>query len=180
MNKLAAQRYAVSFFELANEENCLLECFDEIMSIGNIFSQNADLVKLLASPSVAKPEKASIIDSIFGGRISQYTLNFIKLLTDKGRIDCYSGIAEHFKQLYNEQKNIQEVTAITAVPLSDSLKQKLAAKLENITGKTIVLENKVDTGVLGGIMLKMANEQLDSTVKSRLDGLRHQISAIIA
>ena len=65
-----------------------------------------------------------------------------------------------------------EVTAVTAAPLSDELRQKLQSKLSAISGKTIDLTCRVDPGILGGIRLNWDGKQLDGTVRRRLDDIR--------
>ena len=53
-------------------------------------------------------------------------------------------------------------------------------KLQAITGSEIVLNHLVDSSLIGGILIKIGNEQIDGSVKSRLEGLKQDISAIIA
>ena len=81
------------------------------------------------------------------------------------------------KKLYNKKNNIENVTAITAVELSDELKAKLISKLEKESGKKIQLETKVDKEILGGIILRTENSQTDASVRARLDAIKAQLSS---
>ena len=67
--------------------------------------------------------------------------------------------------------------AITAVPLSDELREKLIKKLEKDTGKTIALEQRVDKSILGGIILRTENSQTDASVRARLDAIRTELTS---
>lgn len=69
---------------------------------------------------------------------------------------------------------------MTAVALSEDMRTILSERLKKITGSNIVLHTVVDESLIGGVLLKIGNKQVDGTVKSRLEGLKDEISAIIA
>ena len=82
--------------------------------------------------------------------------------------------------MYNDKKNILEVTAITASPLSAELRKRLTDKLSKSTGRSIVLTEEVDKSIIGGIVVRYGNTELDSSVRTRLDKLKAQITNTIA
>ena len=125
-------------------------------------------------------EPGEILEKVFANQLSTSTFNFLKILVDKSRVAAFPQIADEFKNLLNAARNIKEVTAITASPLSEDLKAALIEKLQAITGSEIVLNHLVDSSLIGGILIKIGNEQIDGSVKSRLEGLKQDISAIIA
>ena len=180
MESLVAQRYAASLFEVGVEENCLEQLWQEISWLGELFSQNPQFLKLLAAPTLTQSEREQIIKSTLEGQLSAYAFNFVHILADKGRIASFSHIVTEFRKLYNKHNNIQDVVAITAVPLDERLANKLRLRLEELTGKTVVLENQVDASILGGVVLKIDNDLVDDSVRSRIEGLKKQLSAVIA
>ncbi|PWL57215.1 MAG: F0F1 ATP synthase subunit delta [Oscillospiraceae bacterium] len=180
MEGIVAQRYAASLFEVGVEQNCLDSFLEEMTALNEVFTQNEELVKLLHTPTVSKEEKLELVENIFGGKVSQYVLNFLKIMTEKGRMDQIFGVYNQFKLLYNEEKNIQEITAVTAIPLQGPLFDKLKEKLEQVTGKQVILTNQVDPSILGGVIIRMQDDQVDASVKTRLEDLKQHISAIIA
>ena len=68
--------------------------------------------------------------------------------------------------------------AVTALPLNDAQMQALTKRLEQATGKTVRLKNRVDSTVLGGVRLEMEGKQLDGTIKGRLTELQGRLSAV--
>jgi F-type H+-transporting ATPase subunit delta len=84
-----------------------------------------------------------------------------------------------FKQMYYDKKNILEVTATTTVPMTAALRQKLTDKLEKVSGKSVILHEKLDKSILGGIVLRYGNTQIDSSVKTKLDKIKAQIDSAI-
>lgn len=172
--------YADALFELAEEQN-ILDCVAEEMdALSGIFADNEDFVKLLSAPTLQENEKKTMLSKAFEGKICETLFNFINVLCDNGRIKYFNSVAVQFKEMYNEKNGIMEVVAVTTQPLSDTLREKLVDKLVKISGKKIVLVEKIDATIMGGIVLKYNNTQIDASVKSRLDNMRQQIDSIIA
>ena len=110
-----------------------------------------------------------MLEDSLGEQVHPYVLNFLKILTEKGYLRHFSGCCQRFRQQYHRDNGILPVTAVTGLPLSPHLRQKLAAKLSAVTGKTILLECRVDPACLGGIRLELADAQVDGTLRHRLD-----------
>lgn len=167
-----AKTYGRALYDLAKDEQLTDEILSQMQALSEAFAQTPDYIKLLATFSISKQERCEILQKDFGGKIQPYLLNFMKLLTERGLIRAFDGCYREFRSQYNADNGIVEATAITAVALSDDLKQKLTAKLEAITDKKIYLFNRIDATVLGGIRLEMDGMQFDGTVRHRLDDIR--------
>ncbi|MBQ9376115.1 MAG: ATP synthase F1 subunit delta [Ruminococcus sp.] len=172
--------YASAIFELCIENNSLNEIFEEMTQVNSIFADNEDYLKLLSSPLISEDNKHKALSDVFGEKISDMLFDYLCVLTDKRRIGYFSGIYNEFKSMYNKEKNLLEVNVVTAHPMSDKIKEKLVAKLEQVSGKTVLLEEKVDKSLLGGIILRYENNEIDSSVKGKLDKLKKQIDSTIA
>ena len=68
---------------------------------------------------------------------------------------------------------------MSAVPLNDTSREKLLAKLQEMTGKTVRLTAKVDPSILGGLRLDLNGTRLDGTVQHRLERLRDSIGSVV-
>ena len=167
-----ARTYGESLYELARDESLDTRIFGELRMAAGILKENPEYEALLSLPSVPKQERCAALDESFGGRVHPYLLNFMKILVENGTIRQLSGCEQAFRRRYNADHGILEVTAVTAVPLSDALREKLRSRLQEKTGKTIELSTRVDKSVLGGVRLEMDGKRLDGTVKNRLDELQ--------
>jgi F-type H+-transporting ATPase subunit delta len=120
-----------------------------------------------------KAERCQILDTCFRGKVEAYLLNFLKILTEKGKIRYFSDCVEAYRQLYNRDNGILPVTAVTAVALTAQQAKNLSDKLQKLTGKHIDLTNKLDPTVLGGIRLDYDGKQIDDTIAHRLGSVRN-------
>ena len=164
--------YGEALYLLAKEEDRSKTILEQLKALDESFAQEPDFLRLLASPNLSKAERCQILDDSFRGKIDPYLLNFMKILTEKGYIRHFSDCRKGYTLHYNQDNGILSVTAVTAVALSAEQADKLTGKLENITGKTIELVNRVDPGIYGGVRLDYDGQRLDDTVAHRLDNIR--------
>ena len=170
--------YSQALFEIALESGCLDEINSEMGQCRTVFEENPELIKLLASPVITFGEKAevislSLISKIFGK--DGIIRDFICVVTQKGRISYFSEIAEEFTGKYNEHNNIVKMTAITSVALKSEQREKLIGKLEEKSGKKVILSEKIDPSILGGIIVEYDNSRIDNSVKGKLEAVAKQL-----
>lgn len=163
-----ALTYGASLFDLAVEENQLQVYMQELDTIGQAVKENPQLLELLDCRAVPKDERLSVLDTCFKGQVQPYLLSFMKILCEKGAIRLLPDCIRQFELLYFDANGIVEATATTAQELSPALQEKLIKKLEQITGKTVMLRCATDPAVLGGVRLEFMGRQMDGTVKRRL------------
>ena len=164
--------YGEALYSLAKDENRSQPILEQLTVLEAAFSQDPDFIRLLNSPTLTKVERCAILDDIFRGKVDPYLLNFMKILTEKGYMNYFTQCCKEYRLRYQSDHNILSVQAVTAVPLSREQTQKLSAKLEQLTGKTIDLHNKVDPAVLGGVRLDYDGKRLEDTLAHRMESIR--------
>ena len=160
--------YAQALYGLAKDEGCSEVILKELAVLRESFAAEPDFLRLLAAPNLSKEERCAIVDRSFRDQVHPYLLNFMKILTEKGYMRHFADCCKAYRQDYNRDHGILEVTAVTALPLSEEQAGRLTEKLAKVTGKSIDLYNRVDPGVLGGIRLDYDGKRLDDTVSHRL------------
>jgi len=146
--------YAQALYDLTAEECCEETVLQQLSALAESFAQEQDFVRLLSAPNFSKQERCGILDESFRGKVHPYVLNFMKILTEKGYMRHFDDCCKAYRQIYNREHGILEVSAVTAVPLSPEQKEKLTQKLSQVTGKNIDLVNRVDPDCLGGVRSK--------------------------
>lgn len=168
--------YGQALYSLAKEEQLGSTILSQLEALQCSFREEADFLKLLSSPSLTKQERCSILEESFRGKVHDYLLNFLKILTEKNYIRHFFNCCEAYEESFNADNGILKVTAVTAVDMSDAQKEKLSNKLNQITGKQIKLLCRVNPEVLGGIRLDYQGQRLDDTVSHRLDAIRELLN----
>ena len=166
-----AVTYAQALYDLAKDEGLGKTILSELAVLKGVFADTPQYSKLLSTPDIPKQERCGILDEAFRGKVHPYVLNFLKILTEKGCIRQFPDCCDAYRGFYNEDNGILVVKAVSAIALSQAQMQKLTAKLEAITGKTIDLQCSIDPAVLGGLRLSYDGKQVDGTVKNRMDAI---------
>lgn len=174
-----AKLYGGSLYDLAAEESLTEPVMEEMDSIRQIFRENPDYLVLLSEPSIPKTERVALLNKAFDGQIQPYLLNFLGILCENGALREFGGCCDEFRSRYNADHNIAEAVVSSAVALSESQAEALKKRLEDMSKKTIVLTQKVDEGLLGGLRVELEGKQLDGTTHARLISLRKKITEII-
>ena len=168
--------YGGALFDLAAEESAAGEILGQLQALSESFSQEPEFLKLLGAHSLAKKERCKIVDESLAGKVHPYVVNFLKILTEKGYVRHFSHCYDAYRVRYNQANNILPVTAVTAVALNETQYLRLQTKLQEQTGKTIELTNRVDPDVLGGVRLDFDGKCVDDTLSHRLDSIRNMLN----
>jgi len=176
--------YADALFMLLEEENADQSAFGTVLEQLGVVNQTIadvpDFIKLLNTPTISEGEKLELVKAAFSEKATSHVYDFLRLLTVKKRMAYFSRIYKSFRELYNDKFDIADIVVTSSMPLTAELREKITAKMAQITGKTVSITEKVDKSVIGGIMVDYGNTRLDGTVKTRLEQLKKDMSNIIA
>ncbi|WIV12180.1 F0F1 ATP synthase subunit delta [Proteiniborus sp. MB09-C3] len=178
MAELIGKRYAEALYEVALELDKLEEFKEEIKAISQILKSEPKLKTIFEHPKLSKDEKKDIINSIFKERVSQEILNLCYIVIDKGRETHLTGISEEYTRLSNEKQGIVEARAITAVPMEDEEMKKLEKQLSKKLDKKVLLSNEIDSTVMGGVLVKIGDKIIDSSIKGRFEELYKDLNNV--
>ena len=170
---MIAENYAQALYTLAKDEDLDTQILQQLEMLQASFAQEPEFLRLLGSHNLSKEERGKIADDSLRQHVHIYVLNFIKVLIDNGCVRCFADCVKLYRKQYNADRNILTVTAVTAVALSEPQTQKLLDKLTELTGKTVVLQNRIDPQCLGGVRLDYEGKSLDGTVKRQMETMDH-------
>jgi F-type H+-transporting ATPase subunit delta len=171
----ASIRYAKSLLELAVERNELEAISNDMKLMENTVDGSRDLVLFLRSPIISKSQKRNVLHEVFADKISETTKAFIDILVRKGRESDILGVGSAFRKLYNVHCGIVEVEVTTATKIGADQRAELAKSLETRTGMKVILSERVDPSVRGGIRARIDDTVIDGTIQHKLEQLRNTL-----
>jgi len=174
MNNKVSTEYAQAIFALAWETGMQEQIYNELQLVNNALLENPEYNLLLVSPSITRDQKHQSLDEVFGS-LCEHTVNFLKLLVDRGRISIIPECVKEYESLYNASKNTAVVTVVSAVPLNDEQKQKIITKLSKKYGKSIELVCEIDENMLGGLIIKTDDTVIDGSLDKKLRDVKEVI-----
>jgi F-type H+-transporting ATPase subunit delta len=168
-----AGRYATAIFELAEEQNSLETVERDFASLKQAIAESADLASLVRAPIHSSEQQKKGLDAILRRmEAAPLTVRFVLLVADKRRLFALTDIIRGFNALLSKQRGEVEAQVTSARPLSDAEVVELKKVLKSKLGRDARLEAKVDPNLLGGLVVKVGSRMIDSSLRTKLDGIR--------
>jgi F-type H+-transporting ATPase subunit delta len=171
--KANARRYAQAVFEIARETRELERWRADLQKLADAMG-NADFLAAMESPKIKFDDKSRLLARL--GDINPLALNLARLLIAKNGIGMMNEVSAEYQRLVDAYHGIQKAKVVTAVPIDDKDKEKLAEDLGAMVGSKIVIESEVDPGILGGIIARIGGKLLDGSTRSKLVALKREMA----
>ena len=166
-----AREYGDGLYALASETQISDEVLTQMQTLNGCFKEQPEFLRLLSNMSLSKEERVGILDRAFRGQVHPYLLNFLKILCERGALSEFDGCEKAFRERFYQEHGVLEAHVTTGVPLAQAQRLQLEEKLAKMTGKKIILIEKVDPAVIGGVLLEMNGQRYDGTLRHRLSSI---------
>ena len=179
MAKLVSKVYGDALFEAAREAGRMDEMFGEVQELQKLLLENVELQKMMENPKVIREDKENVIETVFRGRISDEIVELMKLMIAKGRYSNIESVFDYFIGLVKEEKKIGIAYVTTAVELTDGQKDEVVRRLLETTGyESFEMNYAVDASLIGGMVIRIGDRVVDSSIKTKLYELTKSLRKI--
>lgn len=179
MAKLVSATYGDALLELAREQNQIDSFAEEVKVILDVLGQNPDFSKIMIHPKVGKDEKLQMISDVFNGRVSGELAGFLRLVVEKERYREVEAILRYFLDCVKAEKGIGVAFVRSAVPLKDEQKKQIEQRLlETTKYKQMEMHFSQDESLIGGLVIRIGDKVVDSSIKAKLNELTKQLMKI--
>lgn len=172
---VVAQRYGKALFELALENNQIDEMEADVLFLKNTFKNEKDFKELLSNPQIPINERRKMLNEIFSGRILDDLIGLMDITIQKKRQDILPQIFDDFLSKVNKHKGILIVHATVYNQLTKDQEKALISKLQNVTKKSIQLNQNVDKSLIGGLVLRIGDRIINNSVKGMMEELSKEL-----
>lgn len=173
-----ASEYARALFLLTEENETTDKVLADLRIAKQVISENPRYSSLADTPALPKEEKLALIGEAFAP-LDRDLVSLLKILVEKHSVALFPRIADEYFSLYDNSRGIERVVAVSAVAMTEEQILGVKKRLEEQTGKTVIVENKIEPEILGGIKLRYSGIQLDGSLKTRLDALDKSLKSLI-
>ena len=170
-----ARPYAKAAFEFARERNAL-GAWSEALSTASAIIADERVAKLLSSPRITPEQLVGLIADIAGTSLDEQCRNFLNTLAQNRRLGVLPEIAAIYEVLRAEVENTADVQVVSAVPLDDAQRQRLARALQKRLKRDVRLHCEVDASLLGGAVVRSGDMVIDGSLKAGLEKLTRAIA----
>lgn len=164
-----SENYAKALFETALEKNNTDMILHQLSEISDMISASQDLKVVLTNTSISSAKKIEILDTILSDKINKELLNFLKILTEKNRINELESIKASYLTMLDRQKNTKNVEIISPIELNFENKSSILFKLEHKLKSEIKPVWTVDKSIIAGLVFKFDDCIIDTSLRKKLN-----------
>jgi len=169
-----AGRYATALFDLAIEANAVEAVKADLDRFDALVAESADLNRLVRSPIFSADEQLQALAAVLDrAGIRGLAANFLKLAASNRRLFAVRDMIKAFRALVAQHKGEATAEVTVAEPLKDAHGDALRAALKSVTGKDVDLDVKVDSAILGGLVVKVGSRMVDTSLRTKLNAIKH-------
>jgi F-type H+-transporting ATPase subunit delta len=167
------ERYARALFELAEEAGDLAAAERDVDTLTAALAESADLRRALTSPVFRATDKAAALKAVADKlKLSALTTRFLGVVANNGRAGDIPKMLRAFKALAAKKRGSATAEVVTADALTQAQLKELTAALKTALGRDVDVHAEVREDLIGGLIVKVGSRMFDSSLKSKLEGLR--------
>lgn len=172
-----ARLYAGATRELAAEQGIEEELLEELDGLLRLLGEQPDMERMFVSPLVDVEERRGALERSLRGRVSDLLVDALQVMNRKRRLGFLREFIEAYRLEYEEAHGIVEVEVSTPVPLSEELRGKTREVVSKLAGARAELIETVDESLLGGMVLKVGDRKVDTSLARDLSVLGERLIA---
>ena len=167
-----AGRYASALFDLARDQRQIEAVGKSLDALGQALLDSRDFAELVTSPLVSREDAGKAFAGLAPKLgLDPITANFLGVLARNGRKSELRNVIRAFRRLSAEHRGETTAEVVTARPLNDDQLSALRQQLRTRAGRDVAIDATVDPSILGGIVVKLGSQQIDASIRTKLNRL---------
>ncbi len=168
-----AGRYAAALFDLADERKQLDDVATDFRQLEEMFAENADLRRLALSPVIGRDEKAKAVTALLTRvGVASLTMQFVGVLSRNRRLSALPQVIAAYLSELSRRRGETAAEITSAQELSDGQRSAVEKALMSVLGGKVAVQQEVDPGLIGGLVVKVGSRMVDSSLRTQLQRLR--------
>jgi F-type H+-transporting ATPase subunit delta len=171
-----ARRYAKAIIAVAQEQNALEQTGDELRLL-RALAEEPEIAQGLANPLLSAEARRGLARAIAAQlKLRPIMGDFLSLLADHRRLDQLIGIADQYQRILDQMLGRVRATITSSAPLAPPQAEAVISALGRQTGRTVLAEERVDPGLLGGLVVDIEGKVYDGSLRTQLEALAASIA----
>jgi F-type H+-transporting ATPase subunit delta len=170
VSEIVARRYAEAYFQLARDAGRIEAWGGDLARAAEMLEQPA-VAEAMRNPRVPIGDRVRLVLNLTDG-LEEETRNLVRLLVERGRTGVLPAVLERYRALADEASGVTRVDVTAAVPLNQNLEREIRTALSQRLGGSIHTTVRQDPSIIGGLIIRIGDRVIDSSVRTRLQQLR--------
>jgi len=166
-----ARPYAKAAFDFAKGEG-LVESWLQQLTVSAGVASIAEVSQAFSSP---EKNNDQLIGLLVGSEADEGFKNFITLMADNNRLALLPDVVNVYKHISEQDAKSLSADVYTSEQLNQEQLDKITASLSKRTGKTVKLNQHIDTSLLSGARIVAGDLVIDGSLKAKLEKLKTEL-----
>lgn len=167
-----AGRYATALFGLARESKAIDSVGNSLSGLKAALAQSSEFAALTTNPLLTRDAASKGVAAVAKSmKLDALTTKFLGVLAQNRRLAQLGPVIRAYETLASGHRGeaTAEVTSAHALDAAqvDALKKQLRTKV----GRDVAVDLKVDPAILGGLVVRIGSQMIDSSIRTRLNTL---------
>ena len=178
----AAIRYARALFDVAQKEADIQQVGRELAGFTAMVGSHEVLTKALSNPAIPVQRKRAVVEQLLAraGAVTPTLAKLLLLLAERDRLGLLPDLAQAYEARLREHAQVVRAELTSAVPLAADRVAALQQGLQQVTGRQVQLETRVDPTIIGGAVARIGSTVYDGSVTTQLHKVQARLTAAAA
>ena len=174
-----AARYATAVFGLAKDASDLKNLESNVEDLGAALDASAELRDVISSPVYSRDDQANVITAVAKKmKLMPIVSNTLALMASKRRLFVLPALVAQLRALIAEEKGEVTAEVISAKAITKTQTDKLAKAIKSRIGKDVKIDATVDESLIGGLVVKVGSQMIDTSIRSKLSSLSNVMKEV--
>jgi F-type H+-transporting ATPase subunit delta len=174
-----AARYATAVFGLAKDASDLKNLESNVEDLGAALDASAELRDVISSPVYSRDDQANVITAVAKKmKLMPIVSNTLALMASKRRLFVLPALVAQLRALIAEEKGEVTAEVISAKAMTKTQTDKLAKAIKSRIGKDVKIDATVDESLIGGLVVKVGSQMIDTSIRSKLSSLSNVMKEV--
>ena len=165
-----ARPYAQAVFDRAQQTGRLAD-WSGMLQFAAAVAVDPAMRDAIEGARLTRTQLAQLFIEVAGDRLDDEGRNLVRLLAENRRMGLLVEIAAVYEVLRAEAESTVQAQMVSAFPLSDEQKERIAESLKQRLGRNVTLTAEVDESLIGGAIIHAGDLVIDGSVRGKLERL---------
>ncbi|MDC0712626.1 ATP synthase F1 subunit delta [Stigmatella sp. ncwal1] len=177
VNVSIARRYARALLDVTAESQRTDAVATQLAGLVQAFEKSPELSDVLLNPAYSRSQRAQVVESLIqlAGNLEPVLANTLRLLVERNRLIYLPDISRVFRDMADTRAGRVRGHVTSAAPLTPGTLEQLRKNLQEATQRDVILEQKVDPALLGGVAAQVGSVLYDGSLRTQLEQMRRQL-----
>jgi F-type H+-transporting ATPase subunit delta len=167
--------YAKALFAAAKKAGNLDEVAADFEAVMSVLESHPTFLGLARSGMISGEDRAAMYGRAFEGKAAPLFVSFLRTIAKHGRAQYLRAVFRAFREMNDERTSQVRIEVTTASKLDDAVGKRMAENLQKSLGRKPIFDSRVDSALIGGVMLRIGDTVYDGSVATQLENIRTQM-----